>query len=221
VIEDHLGIRRGVELLLRSEGMQIAGVASELAGARRLLARRRYDVALIDVHLGEDSALGLVEDLICADSEAAIVLYTGLLYGSTLHAAMHLGTRGFVLKASPAHRLIKALRSVARGGHYVDPYLAPMLSRDAALSRLVALSPREREILGLLAEGLSGQAIAERLLLSPETVRTHVRNATAKLGATTRVQAVAMMVRDRALQLSISSTRVGHILDPLAVSRNA
>jgi DNA-binding NarL/FixJ family response regulator len=197
VVEDHLGIRKGIELLLRSEGLQIAGVASEVDQARELLARRRYDVALIDVHLGEETALELVADLMRKDPDAAIVLYTGILYESTLAEAMRVGTRGFVLKSSPAQRLITALRDVAAGGHYVDPDLALLLSRGTELSRLMQLSPREHEILGLLAEGLSGQAIAARLFLSPETVRTHVRNATAKLGARTRVEAVAMMVQGR------------------------
>lgn len=66
-------------------------------------------------------------------------------------------------------------------------------------SRVAQLSPREHEILALLSEGLTGRAIARRLFLSPETVRTHVRNATTKLGARTRVQAVAMLVRERAV----------------------
>jgi DNA-binding CsgD family transcriptional regulator len=64
-------------------------------------------------------------------------------------------------------------------------------------SRLAQLSPREHEILGLLSEGLTGEAIAGRLFLSPETVRTHIRNATRKLGAKTRVHAVALMLRSR------------------------
>ena len=110
---------------------------------------------------------------------------------------MRAGARGFVLKSSPAPRLIEALRSVATGGHYVDADLAIQLSGGVELPRPTTLSQREGEILGLLAEGLNGQAIAERLFLSPETVRTHVRNATTKLGAKTRVQAVAIMVRSR------------------------
>jgi DNA-binding NarL/FixJ family response regulator len=70
-------------------------------------------------------------------------------------------------------------------------------ANQAQRSRLAQLSPREQEILELLSEGLTGCAIARRLFLSPETVRTHVRNATTKLGARTRVQAVAMLVRER------------------------
>jgi len=198
VVEDHLSMRKGIELLLRAEGLRVVGVASQVGEARALLHRRRHDVALIDIRLGDESSVGLVEELLRRDPDAAIVLYTGYTDpDSGLAEAVRAGARGFVLKSSPAPRLIEALRSVATGGHYVDADLAIQLSGGVELPRPTTLSPREGEILGLLAEGLNGQAIAERLFLSPETVRTHVRNATTKLGAKTRVQAVAIMVRSR------------------------
>ena len=186
VVDDHLTMRRGVELLLREAGLRVAGVAGSLDEARAVLSRRRYDVAL------------LVEELLRADPKAPIVLYTGYTGpDSGLHDAVRAGARGFVLKSSPPQRLIDALRSVATGCTYIDPELAGLLSEGGELQRLATLSPREREILSLLADGLTGQTIAERLFLSPETVRTHVRNATSKLGARTRVQAVALIVRGR------------------------
>jgi len=77
VVEDHLAMRRGIELLLRSEGLRVAGVASQVGEARALLARRRHDVALIDVRLGDESAIGLVEEVLRREPAAAIVLYTG------------------------------------------------------------------------------------------------------------------------------------------------
>jgi DNA-binding NarL/FixJ family response regulator len=198
VVEDHLAMRKGLELLLRGEGLRVAGLASHVDEARALLGRRRYDVALIDVRLGDESGLVLVEELLRRDPDAAIVLYTGYTDPeSGLADAARAGARGFVLKASPASRLIDALRSVATGGHYVDPDLAAVLSGNAEPSQLKELSPRESEVLDLLAEGMTGHAIAERLFLSPETVRTHIRNATTKLGAKTRVQAVAMVVSAR------------------------
>jgi DNA-binding NarL/FixJ family response regulator len=198
VVEDHLTIRRGVELLLRDAGFRIAGVASQVQEARALLARRRFDVALIDVRLGQESSVALVEEILRERPDAPIVLYTGHTRGDAgLHAAVRAGARGFVLKSSPAPTLIDALHAVAAGGNYIDAQLAGMLSEDSELARLAALSPRELEILELLADGLNGQMIAERLFLSPETVRTHVRNATSKLGARTRVQAVALVVRGR------------------------
>ncbi|MGH2872022.1 MAG: response regulator [Solirubrobacteraceae bacterium] len=198
VVDDHLAVRRGIELVLREAGFRIAGVAGTLAEASTLLERRRFDVALLDVNLGEESSVGLVERLLLEDPAAPIVLYTGYTQPeSGLHDAVRAGARGFVLKSSPPARLVEALRAVASGGTYVDSELAAALAEGGELSRLSSLSDRELEVLTLLADGLNGQLIAERLFLSPETVRTHVRNATAKLGARTRVQAVAMVVRGR------------------------
>jgi two-component system, NarL family, response regulator DevR len=198
VVDDHLAMRRGIELLLREAGFRIAGVAGTLDEARAILSRRRFDVALLDVKLGEESSIGLVEDLLREDPTAPIVLYTGYTGSDAmLHEAVRAGARGFVLKTSPAPRLTGALRAVAGGGTYVDPELAGQLAADCEMQRLSALSARELEVLELLADGLNGQMIAEQLFLSPETVRTHVRNATTKLGARTRVQAVAMVVRGR------------------------
>jgi DNA-binding NarL/FixJ family response regulator len=194
-VDDHLAVRKGIELL-RSEGFRIAGLAAQVDEARELLARRRHHVALISVHLGTDSALPLVEELLREDPDAAIVLYTGAASAARIKDAVAVGTRGFVLKSSSPGRLIDALRSVATGGTYVDPDLATVLSEDSEASKVASLSPREREIFTLLAEGLTGQAIAQQLYLSPETVKTHIRNATAKLDAKTRVQAVALVVRE-------------------------
>jgi DNA-binding NarL/FixJ family response regulator len=198
VIDDHLAMRRGVEMLLRAEGLRVAGVAGGLEEARALLERRRHDVALLDVHLGDDSSIELVQEALARNPDAAIVLYTGFTgRGGGLAEAAAAGARGFVLKASSPTRLVDALRSVAAGGTYVDPDLAALLAHGSDPTRVDLLNPREREILSLLADGLTGQAIAETLFLSPETVRTHVRNATTKLGAKTRTQAVAMIVRNR------------------------
>lgn len=198
VVDDHLAMRRGVELMLRDAGFRIAGTAGTLDEARAILERRRFDVALLDVQLGDQSTVELVHELLSRDPSTPIVLYTGYTgTDSSLADAVSAGARGFVLKSSPPQRLTEALRAVAAGGTFVDPALAPVLSEREDLSRLGSLTAREREILTLLADGLNGQAIAERLFLSPETVRTHVRNATTKLGARTRVQAVALVVRGR------------------------
>jgi DNA-binding NarL/FixJ family response regulator len=198
VVDDHLMMRKGLEVLLRQANMRVAGVAGTLGEARSLLARRRYDVALLDVHLGSENSITLVKELLESDPQAALVFYTGYTDpGTGLDAAVLAGARGFVLKSSPVPQLIEALRTVAAGGTYVDPDLAPLLFGGAQVSQLALLSPREREIIDLLAEGLTGPAIAARLVLSPETIRTHVRNAMTKLGAKTRVQAVALVVQAR------------------------
>ena len=103
VVEDHLAMRKGIELLLRGEGLRVVGVASQVSEERALLARRRHDVALIDVCLGSENAVGLVEALLRRDPEAAIVLNTGYTDpDSGLADVVRAGARGFVLKSSPA-----------------------------------------------------------------------------------------------------------------------
>jgi DNA-binding NarL/FixJ family response regulator len=201
VVDDHLAVRRGIELVLREAGFRIVGTAGTLEEARGVLTRRRFDVALVDVQLGETSSLGLVAELLRADPAAPIVLYTGALgRDSALQEAIRAGARGFVLKSSPPRRVIAALQTVAAEGTFVDPDLAAVLADRFEPPALAGLSERELQVLELLADGFNGQKIAELLYLSPETVRTHVRNATSKLGARTRVQAVAMVVRERALR---------------------
>jgi two-component system response regulator DevR len=194
VVDDHTVMRRGIELLLRSEGMRIAGSAESVGAAREIMLRRQYDVALIDIRLGAESALGLVRELLASHPRAPIVLYTGYI-DSGLTEAVRLGARGFVLKTSPTSGLLAALRAVASGGVYVDPDIAELVSAGSALAGVGSLTAREREIFELLAHGLSGHAIAARLVVSDETVRTHIRNGSRKLGAATRVQAVAIMLR--------------------------
>ena len=197
LVDDHLAVRKGIELLLRSEGFRIAGLAAQVGEARDLLARRRYDVALISVHLGTESALPLVEELLRDDPDAAIVLYTGAASVARIKDAVDVGTRGFVLKSSRPARLLDALRFGRRRRHLRRSGSRAHSSPRTPSPRRSRRSARASfEIFTLLAEGLTGQAIAERLYLSPETVKTHIRNATAKLEAKTRVQAVALVVRE-------------------------
>ena len=107
------------------------------------------------------------------------------------------GARGYALKDGTPSELTGALETVAGGGTYVDPRLRPALLSRRSTERQPTLSAREREVLALLAQGLTGEAVAERLVLSSETVKTHVRNAMAKLEAHTRVHAIAIALRER------------------------
>jgi DNA-binding NarL/FixJ family response regulator len=199
IVEDHLAVRKGIELLLRDRGMRIAGVAADLREARGLLDRRRFHVALVDVGLGDGTGLDLVREMNEERPEIRIVLYTGTSDTNVLEEAANCGAEGFVLKSAPPNELIAAIETVAAGGTFVDETLATLLAAGGASGEVADLSDREREILDLLAEGLTGEEAADRLHLSPETVRTHVRNAMSKLGARTRVHAVALAIRARQL----------------------
>jgi DNA-binding NarL/FixJ family response regulator len=183
-----------MELLLRRHGHHVVGTADDAEQGEEVILRRRPDVALVDLALPGDSGADLTRRLLEREPELRILLYTGAADEDQLLDALGAGAAGFALKSGDAGELEDAIRIVADGGEYLDPRLHSLLSREDAPPAGV-LSPREREILDLLSKGLSGEEAAKKLFLSPETVRTHVRNAMGKLGASTRVHAVALALQ--------------------------
>lgn len=194
-MEDHLALQKGVEVLLARAGVRVVGSARDAEAGYELIRRRRPDVAVIDIALPGDDGIALTRRLLAEDPQLRIVLYTGVDDPRRLVEALDSGAAGFAMKAGSPEELVRAIRAVSAGGTYVDPDLRPLVSGDVAATPTAALSPREAEILGYLADGLTGEEVAGRLHLSPQTVRTHVRNAMAKLGARTRVQAIALALR--------------------------
>ena len=153
-------------------------------------------MSLVDIRLGDDDGIELTRRLLDDDPERRVVLYTGSADEDLLFSGLDSGARGYALKDGSPRELVDALALVARGGGYVDPRLRPALLSRRSTERLPALSTREREILDLLAQGLTGEAVAEQLFLSAETVKTHIRNAMSKLEAHTRVHAIAIALRE-------------------------
>jgi DNA-binding NarL/FixJ family response regulator len=196
LIEDHQALREGLELLLGREGCQVVGTAGDAAQGRALVEQLDPDVALVDIRLGEDSGIRLTAELIDADPDRRVVLYTGSSDLDLLISGLDSGARGYALKEGTPSELATALTTVAEGGTYVDPRLHPALLSRRATQTQKSLSKREREIMDLLAQGLTGEQVAERLFLSPETIKTHIRNAMAKLEANTRVHAIAIALRE-------------------------
>jgi len=196
LIEDHQALREGLELLLGREGCEVVGTAGTAEQGRELIERLEPDVALVDIRLGEGNGIRLTAELIDADPERRVVLYTGSSDIDLLISGLDSGARGYALKEGTPSELTTALTTVAEGGTYVDPRLHPALLSRRATQTQRALSKREREIMDLLAQGLTGEQVAERLFLSPETIKTHIRNAMSKLEATTRVHAIAIALRE-------------------------
>jgi DNA-binding NarL/FixJ family response regulator len=195
IVDDHVALRRGMELLLRRHGHHIVGTADDAESAEAVILRRRPDVALLDLALPGRSGAELTRTLLEKDPELRIILYTGFADERQLLDGLDAGAAGFALKSGDPKELEQAIRTVAAGGEYLDPRLTPLLARSRTGGRTHTLSPREREILGLLSRGLSGEQAAKELYLSAETVRTHVRNAMTKLSASTRVHAVALALQ--------------------------
>jgi len=194
IVDDHVALRRGMELLLRRAGHHVVGTADDAETGEALILRRKPDVALVDLALPGKSGAELTRSLLRVEPELRIILYTGAADERQLLDALGAGAAGFALKSGDPEELEQAIRTVAAGGDYLDPRLTPLLARGGN-ARVKTLSPREREILGLLSQGLSGEEAAQQLFLSSETVRTHVRNAMQKLGAATRAHAVALALQ--------------------------
>jgi DNA-binding NarL/FixJ family response regulator len=195
IVEDHLALRKGLELLLQGTEFTVVGTADDADEGQALIEREQPDVAIVDIGLPGRSGLDLTRRVVSAHPEVGVLLYTGIGDQDTLVRALDSGARGFALKAGSPEELLEAIRAVAAGRSHVDERLRPLLLARFTTERIGILSPREREVLDLLAQGLNGEEVAERLVLSPETVRTHVRNAMEKLEANTRVHAVAIALR--------------------------
>ena len=195
IVEDHPALRRGLELLLRGDGFRVVGSTGDAEAAYHLVRKRRPAVTVTDISLSGESGIELARGLLREDPELGILLYTGLGDEVLLSEALDCGARGFALKAGAPEELRRAIRTVAAGGSYVDPALKPLLLAQSTTRDIGVLTPREREVLDLLAQNLNGEEAARRLVLSPETVRSHVRNAMEKLEAHTRAHAIVLALR--------------------------
>lgn len=196
VVDDHAAVREGVKMILtRDREISVIGESGTGQAAIEMAARRRPDVIVMDVRMEGMDGFAATRRILEADPNVAVILYTAHGERGLLAEGLDCGARGYVLKDAPPDDIVRAVKRVADGGAYVDPTLASELVSPRATERLPALSGREREILGMLANGMSNPDIAAQLFISPETVRTHVRNAMQKLEADTRTQAVALALR--------------------------
>jgi DNA-binding NarL/FixJ family response regulator len=195
VADDHPAMLAAVCDVLAEAGIEVIGRAQNGEEALAKIETRQPRVALVDVRMPRLGGVELARRAASAAPETSLVFYTAYGDRALVTEALDLGVRGFVMKEAPLSDLVRAVEIVARGGTYVDPVLAGVLASATLSKQLPALTPRERDVLRLLADGLSNEQIGKRLFISPETVRTHVRKAMDKLEADTRTQAVATALR--------------------------
>jgi DNA-binding NarL/FixJ family response regulator len=188
LVEHHEALRDGLAVPLERRGFKVLGCATTAARGEEVIAQEQPDLAVVGIDLPDERGTELVRRL-SGREKAKFVIYTGLTDPDLLGAAFRSGARGLVAKPAGLSVLVDALREVWRGGRYFDRSFTENGNGNGHGGNKV-LSSRESEILAMLADGLTGEEIAQRLVLSPETVRTHVRNAMKKLQARTRTEAV-------------------------------
>lgn len=194
IVDDHEALREGLEALLAGDGLEIVGTAGNAAAALDVVDHSRPDIVLVDIGLPDVSGIDLARQLVARRPGLRVVLYTEDADPDLLYEGLGAGAAGYVLKAGSVRELGAAIAQVAEGGGYVDPRLDQVLESERAAARVGKLSPRERQVMQLMAEGWTAEAAGGELGVSVETVRTHVRNAVRKLQARNRVHAVALAV---------------------------
>lgn len=208
IVDDHEALREGLAALLAGHGMEVVGAAGNAGAGLDLVEHTDPDVALVDIRLPDGSGIDLTRELLARRPDLGVILYTGDSDAELLYSGLDSGARGYALKAGSMAELVSAIERIAAGGSYVDPRLDRILLSPRATAQVPQLSPREREIMHLMAEGSTAEAIGTQLSVSVETVRTHVRNVVRKLQARNRVHAIALALERGEIALnSPSGTR--------------
>jgi DNA-binding NarL/FixJ family response regulator len=205
IVDDHEALREGLVALLRGHGMEVVGTAGNVAAGIDLVVHAEPDVAIVDIRLPDGSGIDLTRELLSRRPDLGVVLYTGDSDIDLLYSGLDSGARGYALKAGSMQELVAAIERIVAGGSYVDPRLDRILLSPRATAQLPQLSPREREIMHLMAEGRTAEAIADEISVSVETVRTHVRNVIRKLQARNRVHAIAIALERGEIALDHSA----------------
>lgn len=193
--DDHEVVREGLRLaLLRSPHIRVVGEAPDGATAVALAERRKPDVVVMDLRMPEMDGIEATEEIMQRAPEVKVLIFTAYSERALLQRGLESGARGYILKEAPHETLLRAIEKVAAGDTFVDPALMPSLT--TARDGTDVLTQREREILQLLADGMSNADVAGQLFISQETVKSHVRHILTKLEADTRTQAVAIALRE-------------------------
>lgn len=200
VLDDHQMFAESVARMLGAEAdIEVVAVAGNVADGVRLATTTSPDVAIVDFQLPDGDGIEAARRIRAARPAARIVVLTGMADDKMLLAAIDAGCSGLVTKDKALNELVQAVRLAYSGDAYIGPsMLAALLPRLRSGHRAIGsdLTRREREVLNLIADGLSNQAIAEALFLSVHTVRNHIQTLLTKLDAHSKLAAAAIAARE-------------------------
>jgi DNA-binding NarL/FixJ family response regulator len=191
VVDDHTIVRDGlVQLLAAAPDLEVVGSAGDGAAAVELAADGRPDIVLMDLSMPGMSGIEATRLIGERSPASQVLVLTSFVDRDRVVEALEAGAIGYLLKDAEPAELITAIRSAARGESPLDPRAArTMLSAQRAAGPLESLTDREREVLGLVAEGLPNKQIARKLGISEKTVKAHLTSAFRTIGVDDRVQA--------------------------------
>lgn len=204
IVDDAELFRSALATAVNDAGFDVVGTAADAMSAIRLVREHRPDLVLLDVLMPGMSGLEVVSTIIEDSPKTAVVLLTSSESSEDMLAAVKAGARGYLTKDTPLDRLVASLREVEAGGAATSPAMEAKLfeivaqllrTRDVVASRAPSLTGREIEILHEVAEGLTSREIADKLYISENTVKNHIRNILDKTGLGSRHDAVLFAIR--------------------------
>jgi NarL family two-component system response regulator LiaR len=202
LVDDHAVVRQGLRAYLDlQEDLAVCGEAGSAEHAVALAARLKPDVALVDLVMPGGDGISATRGILGVSPQTHVIILTSSTDESSVRPAFEAGATSYQLKEVAGPELVESVRRAARGESMVHPRIAAGLVRamrgEIQRDPLAQLSVRERDVLLLIAEGLSNQTIAERLGIGEATVKTHVGNLLAKLELTDRTQAAVWAWRQK------------------------
>jgi two-component system response regulator DevR len=200
LVDDHEVVRRGVRELLESEDdMTVVGEAGSRVAALAEIPAAHPDVVLLDVRLPDGDGIEICREIRSSSPEIACLMLTSYADDEAFLGAVVAGASGYVLKQIRGNDLVESVRRSSRGESLMDPLMVAQararLGRDLEDERLRPLSPQERRILELIAEGMTNREIAATMFLAEKTVRNYVSNLLMKMGLKHRTEAAVFAVR--------------------------
>jgi NarL family two-component system response regulator LiaR len=212
LVDDHPVVRKGIRAMLESEeGMQVAGECADGAQAVEQYADLRPDVVLMDLVMPHMDGIQAIRRILENDAGARILVLTSFSSDDKVFAALQAGAAGYLLKDSDPDDLLRAIRQVYRGESSLHPAVARKLLSEMTQPRPPAepdpLTEREKEVLAYIAQGLSNQEIAEKMVVSKATVHSHVSRILAKLQLDSRTQAALYAIQKGYITLPRTTER--------------
>ena len=198
VVDDHVVVREGLRTFLRlQDGIEVVGEAADGLEAVAEAERLQPDVVLMDLVMPEVDGVEAMRRIGERVPSARVIVLTSFAEDDKLLPAIRAGAAGYLLKTAPPQEVVRAIRAAQAGDAVLDPPAAGRLLAALAAGPLErpALTPREREVLALVARGLANKRIARELGISEKTVKTHVGRVLHKLGVADRTQAALYAVR--------------------------
>lgn len=197
IVDDHAVVRAGLRMLIdQNPGMRVVGVAGNRSEAISVAAAEQPNIIILDIVLGDEDGLSFLPDFRKVAMNSRVLVLTGLRSSESQRQAMRAGAMGIVLKEHAAEVLIKAINKVHEGEVWLDRLMMGKVMQEIAeekqgdpdKDKIASLTEREREVIGLVGEGLKNKQIAERMFISETTVTHHLSSVFSKLTVSDRLE---------------------------------